>query len=286
MIYPNRRCVAGATTLALAVLLCVMMPPSAHASVNVLSGLTQMHEVALGGEYSGVIVLENLGDVVERVELYQTDYRFTAEGYTYYEEPGTVRRSNAAWIRLGQSVVEIPPKCRISIPYRILIPNDTGLVGTYWSMVMAEMLGSVDEVDIDEPYKKDENAIVLGVKQKFRYGIQIVTNIGVTGKKKVVFSNPALRRIESSGALTLSVDLANAGERLVNPSVWVEVYDKTGTKIGRLEGKNAKIYPDTSVRATVELGALEPGSYRVIIVADNHDEYVAAVRYSLEVPVP
>ncbi len=49
---------------------------------------------------------------------------------------------------------------------------------------MAEMLGSVDEVDIDEPYKKDENAIVLGVKQKFRYGIQIVTNIGVTGKKK------------------------------------------------------------------------------------------------------
>ena len=139
MIYPNRRCVAGATTLALAVLLCVMMPPSAHASVNVLSGLTQMHEVALGGEYSGVIVLENLGDVVERVELYQTDYWFTAEGYTYYEEPGTVRRSNAAWIRLGQSVERFRPN--LLYPHRIPIPNDVSL-SHLLEMVMAEMLAA------------------------------------------------------------------------------------------------------------------------------------------------
>jgi len=82
------------------------------------------------------------------------------------------------------------------------------------------------------------------------------------------------------------VDLANAGERLVNSSVWVEVFDKTGMNIGRFEGKNVKMYPDTSVRATIELGVLEPGSYKVIIVADNHDEYVAAVRYSLEVSAP
>lgn len=286
MIRPNPRCVARATILALAVLLCVMMSPGAHASVNVLSGLTQIHEVALGREYDGVITLENLGDAIERVELYQTDYRFTAEGYTYYEEPGTADRSNASWIRLGQSVVEIPPGSRISVPYRIQVPDDAGLVGTYWSMVMAEMLGSIDEAEPSESSGKDENTIILGVKQRFRYGIQIVTNIGAKGKKRVVFSNPALKRIESSGALALSVDLANAGERLVNPSIWVEVFDKTGMNIGRFEGKNAKMYPDTSVRAAIELGVLEPGSYKVIIVADNHDEYVAAVRYSLEVSAP
>ncbi len=286
MVCPNSRWIVGATTLALAILMCVMMSPSACASVNVLSSLTQTYEVALGEEHNGLIILENLGDTTERVELYQTDYRFTAEGYSYYDQPGSAGRSNASWIRLGQSVVDIPPKSRISIPYRIQVPGDTELVGTYWSMVMAEMSGNVDEDEPAEPLKRDEKTIVLGVKQRFRYGIQIVTNIGATGKKKIVFNNPSLQRIEFPGGFVLSVDLGNVGERLVNPSVWAEVYDRTGASRGRFEGRDAKLYPDTSARVAIELGTLDPGSYRVIGVADNHDEYVAAVRYSLEVSVP
>ena len=78
-----------------------------------------------------------------------------------YEEPGTAGRSNASWIRLGQSIVEIPPGSRISVPYRIQVPDDAGLVGTYWSMVMAEMLGSIDEAEPSESSGKDENTICL-----------------------------------------------------------------------------------------------------------------------------
>lgn len=84
--------------------------------------------------------------------------------------------------------------------------------------------------------------------------------------------------VESSGELALSVDLSNAGERMLTLSVWVEVYDKAGAKLGKFDGRDVRLYPDTSSRSTITLGSLVPGSYRVIVVADNHDEYVAAVR--------
>jgi len=275
----------GAAVLVAAMLIGTSIPGVVSASVNVSSGLTSVHEAALGEQCDGAIVLDNPGQTTERVEIYQTDYRFTADGHAYYDDPGTLPRSNASWIRLGQSTVDIPPRSSVTVPYRIQVPAGKGMVGTYWSMVMVEMAGSIDsEAPIESA--KDEKSIVLGIKQKFRYGIQIVTNIGSTGKKKVAFSNPALQRVESSGELALSVDLANAGERMLTFSVWVEVYDKAGAKLGKFDGRDVKLYPDTSSRATIALGSLAPGSYRVIVVADNHDEYVAAVRYSLEVSAP
>lgn len=276
----------GAAVLVTAMLIGASIPGVISASVSVSSGLTHVHEVALGEQCDGAIVLDNPGQTTERVEIYQTDYRFTADGHSYYDDPGTLPRSNASWIRLGQSTVDIPPGSSVTVPYRIRVPAGKGMVGTYWSMVMVEMAGSIDSEAPIMSSAKDEKSIVLGIKQKFRYGIQIVTNIGGTGKKKLTFSNPSLQRAESSGELALSVDLANAGERMLTPSMWVEVYDKAGAKLGRSDGRDVKLYPDTSSRSTIALGSLAPGSYRVIAVADNHDEYVAAVRYSLEVSAP
>ena len=284
--YSRRISLSVATAIIVATLLIgAAIPSVVSASVNVSSGLTHIHEVALGEQCDGAIVLDNPGQTTERVEIYQTDYHFTADGHAYYDDPATLPRSNASWIRLGQSTVDIPPRSSVTVPYRIQVPAGKGMVGTYWSMVMVEMAGSIDsEAPIESA--KDEKSIVLGIKQKFRYGIQIVTNIGSTGKKKVAFSNPVLQRVEPSGELALSVDLANAGERILTPSVWVEVYDKAGAKLGKFDGRDVKLYPDTSSRSTIALGSLAPGSYRVIVVADNHDEYVAAVRYSLEVSAP
>ena len=71
--------------------------------------------------------------------------------------------------------------------------------------------------------------------------------------------------------------MANACELLVNPSVWVEVYDKSGTKDGLRQERQD--IPRHVCSATIEPARLAR-SYKVIIVATIMT-IRAAVKYSL-----
>src|SRR5882757_988576 len=76
----------------------------------VLGGeLTREYHLEAGGHVEGRLVLSNLSGEASRVRIYQTDYTFTADGKTNYGEPGTLPRSNAAWIELDEHEPELKP---------------------------------------------------------------------------------------------------------------------------------------------------------------------------------
>ncbi|HET7559869.1 MAG TPA: hypothetical protein VFK80_07900 [Limnochordia bacterium] len=267
---------------------------TSSAEVRVVSGLSQHFDVAPGGTYRGTISVLNAGTNAESVLLYQRDYRFAADGGSTYGEPGSQPRSNARWIQLGPSPVLIPPGKRVDIPYRIAVPENpagaakgeagddgraAAFTGTYWSMIMVEAQSGAD-APVGGPLAPKQ--LQLGIQQRLRYGVQVITDFGDSGAPKLVAEQPKLATTPD-GTVSFQVDLHNQGTRWSVPKVWIELYSADGKLQGRFAGSQQRLYPETSVREAIDFGRLKPGVYQAVFIADGGDNAVFGVRYRFDV---
>lgn len=248
-----------------------------EASVSVVGGLSREMTVQIGQTYQGIIFLKNHGEKSQEVKLYQTDYLFFSDGTNIYGEPGELERSNANWLSLSPTRVEVPPGGTVSISYILEVPDNDSLVGTYWSMLMVEPL-----VEMKELPENDQTR--LGIRQVVRYGMQFVTHIGDTGRCELKFpTHPKLLVKKKEGRKVFQLDLENTGQHSLRPEVWVELYNEEGLLIGRFESGRKRIYPGTSVRHSIDLSDVPKGKYDVLVVADNGDDYFpVGAQYTLD----
>ncbi len=250
---------------------------TAAASVSVSGKLTHEKEAQPGETYESLIYISNTGDEAEQVKVYQTDYLFSCDGKYFYDEPGQNSRSNAGWITFGPSRLTISPRGSSIINYSVKVPTDQNLVGTYWSIIMVEVVSKASP----ELTSAHDGQARLGIDQVFRYGVQIVTHIGTTGQRKLKFIDTRL--LKEVGGRVLEVDLENTGERWLKPSLWTELYDTAGTYVGKFEAGTLRIYPGTSVRYKVDLTKVEKGDYKAVVIADCGADDVFGATFSLSV---
>ena len=250
---------------------------AAAAAVSVSGKLTHEKQAAPGEAYESVIYLGNTGEEAEQVKVYQTDYLFSCDGTYNYETPGKNPRSNAGWTTFGPARVTIPPHGTSIINYSVKVPDDPGLAGTYWSIIMVEVLSKQSP----EIAGGHDGQVKLGIDQVFRYGVQIVTHIEDTGQRKLKFLDTRLLR--EDGARVLEVDLENTGERWLRPVLWAELYDTSGTFVGKFDAGTLRIYPGTSVRYKVDLTQVAGGDYKAVVIADCGADDVFGATYSLSV---
>ncbi|MBS3917994.1 MAG: hypothetical protein KG012_03800 [Deltaproteobacteria bacterium] len=246
-----------------------------HAGVSVIGRLSQEKTVRPGEKFEGIIFLKNKGEGPGEAKVYQTDYFFFADGRNIYGEPGEIPRSNAKWISLSPTRITIPPNQTSSVHYTVQIPENPDLKGTYWSMVMVEPMAGASP----EGVEGEKGKIKLGLQTIVRYGVQIVTDIGDTGVRKIRFLDRKL--LSDGGKRFLQINIENTGERWLSPLVWVEIYNEQGQSIGRFESGKFRIYPGCSVRHKIDLTEVPKGKYKALLVADNGDEYVFGARYDL-----
>jgi hypothetical protein len=256
-------------------LLLIALADSSFAGVSVIGGLTQERVLQPGERYEGKITLQNTGENSWQVTVYKTDYLYYADGRNIYGEPGKATRSNADWISVSPPRLTIPPNEQASLYYTIEVPQDPSLIGTYWSMIMIEPTSETGPQILEDKEKK----VKVGIQTKVRYGVQIITNIGDTGARKIQFLDKKL--IKAEGQSILQMDIENTGERWLSPTLWVELYAKDGTNSGRLEGEKIRIFPSCSVRHKVDLTDVPKGKYKALVVLDNGDEYVFGAQYDL-----
>jgi len=245
------------------------------AHISLIGSLTQEATLQPGEKFEGKITLKNTGETSWEVAIYKNDYLFYADGTNIYGEPGSVPRSNAGWLSVSPKRLTIPPDEMVLVYYTLQVPDNPDLIGTYWSMVMIEPTSETGPQILEDKEKK----VKVGIQTKVRYGVQIITNIGDTGARKIQFLNRKL--INQDGKKTLQLDVENTGERWLSPSLWVELYGKDGTNIGRLEGEKMRIFPSCSVRHKVDLTDVPKGEYKALVVLDNGDEYVFGAQYDL-----
>ncbi len=250
--------------------------PSAHAAVAVIGSLTHERVVEPGRTYKGTITVRNLGRAPEDVKIYLTDYRFTADGTVFYDEPaGNQPRSSGKWVTLSRSILSIPPGGSAKVGYSLAVPNDTSLKGTYWCVVMVEGLGP--SVAPGAPIGKGKR-VAMGIRQVFRYAVQIVSHIGDTGERKMQM---VARLTREGQKRLLQIDVANTGERWLRGRLLVQLFRVDGQAAGKFDAGGVRVYPGTSTRRSVDITAVKPGKYRALIIADAGDDDVYGVTYTV-----
>jgi peptidoglycan hydrolase-like protein with peptidoglycan-binding domain len=244
------------------------------AQVGIVGALTHEYTITPGRSYEGSIDIDNSSDTAQEVKAYQSDYFFYADGSTLYGEPGDLPRSNARWMSLSPKQVTIPPKETVTINFIIQVPDDATLTGTYWSLVM------VEPVPLSSPESTSSDAKPgLGVNQVLRYGVQIVTQVGETGTRQLKFSQ--LKLVVENGKRSLLADVENSGERWLKGSFYLDLYDAKGGYVGKFESGQKRMYPQTSVRYSLDLVGVANGSYKALIVVDCGGDDVFGVNVNL-----
>lgn len=255
---------------------CLLAPQVSMAGVSVTSGLTYEKEIKAGETYQGVIQLKNSGKEPQEVKLYQTDYLFFYDGRNIYGEPGKDPRSNADWITFSPNRLTISPQGTAQVNYTVKVPDDEKLAGTYWSMMMIEGISSSSP----EAARQEKDKVTVGISQVIRYGAQMRTQIGDTGTRKLKFLKTKLLKDDKGRILQL--DIENIGERLLRPSLWVDLYDQKGRSIGKFEGGTLGIYPTTSARFRIDLSQVPKGTYKALVVADCGGDDLFGANYTLK----
>jgi len=238
-------------------------------------GSTVVEHVAVPGEsYIGTIVVRNVTQQDQPVRIYQTDYRFFADGRSPFDAPGTTPRSNATWITPTVRALLLPPLGEMTVTYSVKVPATDSLVGTYWSAVMVEGAPT-------EPGRPSGSRPQVGVGAVMRYAIQVATHIRTTGSRKVSYANSRfLVNPDSSKAFEL--DVTNAGQRAYRPALWIEVYDEQGALKLKARQERGLLYPGTSLKQTFQLGSLVPGTYRAVVFTDSGEDVVFASQFTLK----
>ena len=253
----------------------IFLPALIQAKLIIVGDLTHQKETIIGKTYQGTITIQNIGQESEEIKAYQTDYLFFSDGKVIYGDPGETPRSNASWISISPKQITIPAQGLASVNYIIKVPDDESLTGTYWSIIMIEPVPEGSP----ESSRNEENDINLGVRQIFRYGIQMVTHIGDTGTRNLSFIGSRLSK--TNGKRMLELDIENTGERWLRAEVWCEIYDDKGYFSGKFEGSKLRIYPDTSVKFSIDLTSLIPAEYKALVIADCGENDMFGITFNL-----
>ena len=246
------------TLTILGLILGLLIPSFVLAGMNIVGGLTREKVVAPGEIFEEKISIQNTGNYMQDIKIYQTDYRFYCNGKNLYGDPGSDPRSNAQWITLNETRVSIEPKKGTEVYYQVKVPQVDSLEGTYWSMIMVEGL-----LQLNPESFKNAN---VGINTVMRYGIQVVTHIGNSGNRELKFIGAEL--LDNESKKYFQIDIENTGQRWLRPNIWIEVYNQDGNQIGKFNGVPLRTYPGTSVRQKIDLGEIPEGLYKVLVVAD------------------
>jgi hypothetical protein len=260
---------------ALIALTALVVANAASAQIAVVGNTVEERIGTPGESYTGTIVVRNLTQQDQPVRIYQTDYRFFADGTSHFDDPGTTPRSNAKWITPTVRSLLVPPSSEMTVSYTVRVPAGDSLAGTYWSAIMVE--GAPTEAG-----RSSGGRPQVGVGAVMRYAVQVATHIRTTGSRKVEFANTRFVTDTTTQAQMFELEVKNAGERAYRPALWIEVYDASGTLKANARQERGLLYPGTSLKQVFQLGKLAPGTYRAVVFADSGEDAVFASQFTLK----
>lgn len=243
-----------------AALMCAwLFAADVQAGVVPAGDATYVRVAAAGETYRGSLELRNQSNARAVVKLRQTDYSFSADGTTSFGTAGALPRSNAAWLHLDRDQIVIAPQDTARVEYEVRVPDDARLAGTYWSVVMVE----------EAPAAETSGRATTGprLQQNIRYAVQVITELGDSGRSELAFHNARL--VNDAGHRLLDVDVENTGDRWLRTSAWIELHDTRGKLLGRFPGARSRTFPGSSTRGRFDLSAAPPGKYLALLVVDG-----------------
>jgi len=242
------------------------------AAIVVLNGLTHELRVQPGETYRGSITIRNNGKKAKSVRVYQRDYWFNYKGESKHDQPGTLERSNGGWISFNPVLLKLEAKENATIDFEVAVPDNDSLTGTYWSVIMVEGITPPDTSGVKKGIR---------INTAIRYAVQIITNIGNTGKSDIQFLGLELAHENEKNVLHVVIE--NTGERVLRPEMNLELFDESGNSAGIIKSDLRVTFPGTSIMSTLILDGIKPGSYTGVLIADCGEDNLFGSNLSLEI---
>ncbi|MDX8338297.1 hypothetical protein SLH46_03810 [Draconibacterium sp. IB214405] len=241
------------------------------ANIVILNGLTHENSAEAGESYRGGIQVQNSGTEPRSIKVYQKDYWYSFSGESRHDEAGTLARSNAAWIKSSPTLLTLQPDETAMIDFEVTVPGIDTLKGTYWSVIMVEGIEPQDTVA----------SAGMKIHTAIRYAVQVITNIGNTGKRDLQFLGLELTPGENKTQV-LNVAIENTGERILKPELNLEIFNADGESIGVFKAERRKTYPTTSILLKLPLEGVKPGEYAAVLIADCDEDNIFGTNITLE----
>ncbi len=240
--------------------------------IKIPESMTQEFTLIPNEKFKKSIPLINTSDKIAKVKVYQSDYLYYANGENHYLDPGTTLRSNANWIRIYPSYLEIPPHSQAHVTYEGQVPTQDDLAGTFWSLIFIEPQ--------EKPIDLSDSKNMLAINTIVRYGYQIVTHLRKKGKGDLKIVGKTVTKTE--GQYFFNLDVENIGQSLLAPSVVVNIFDMKGKIINQFKQSKRRIYPFCSVRYEIQLFHIETGTYQALVVLDAEENHLFGAQYMLD----
>ena len=241
-------------------------------NIIVLNGLTHENTCEAGQKYRETIEIQNTGGSEKSVKIYLRDYWFSHTGQSKHDPAGTMLRSNASWITHNPELVTLSPNEKTTINFEVATPNSDSLTGTYWSVIMVEGITPPDTTNSNRGVK---------INTAIRYAVQVITNIGNSGKRDLQFLGIELANNQDQNILNIAIE--NTGERILRPEVSLELFDEQGNSLGIFKADHRKTFPGTSITSSIVLEGIKQGNYNAVLVADCDEDHIFGTNFSLEI---
>ena len=242
------------------------------AKVIVLSGLTNVGSANPGQIVEGEVLLQNIGDKEERILIYLNDLVQDCQTATSYAPVGTHPRSSGNWIELNAADRLLAPMEEFSLKYKVKVPEEKNLRGSYWSILMVEIV---------DPIKEDQLDYGIAMDSKIRYGVQLITNVGAEEPSVIEFAGVELN--QKDGGYVLSATAENISEFMVTPTMVLEVYNQDAELVLKTEVPFKKVYPKSCKTFELPIQNLEKGNYDALLVADyGKDLFGTNLEFSID----
>lgn len=268
---------------------------NAFSQIVILGDLVHEKESARGTEYSGTITFKNNYSMPKSIKVFQREYwRICGkQSQKEIEELGRNPRTNANWITFSPSNLTIPPNGISRVNYKVDVPIDSALHGSYFSTIIIEEIAGEEQSGIEAgaptitPKRVESKKTVITTISKINYVFLIVTHIENTGSVLFNVTNTKLFRSNDNHRI-LGFDLENNGERLMRPSVWVELFDaSSGLKISnnnkeKYFGLLKNIPPGGCANQEIDLGIIPVGNYKAVIMVDAGGDNIWGTQYNFK----
>lgn len=247
----------------LTLVLIASLGSSAFASVTIINGLTHMYNGNSGDVIEGEVVLINGSDIEQRVKFSINEAIFSCGANRIFTEKNPHLQSSSEWIDSGITERLLLPRERYVHKFKIRIPKDQSLKGSFWSVMM---------VYVERPIKEEMLNNSIGLNTKIRYAVGLLTNVNGYDQPNLDFEQVQLE--DKTGKKALGIKMKNDGAFIEGVKLSLEVYDANGNKVKVLETDRNLVFPGVCKDYIIDISDLPKGEYQCLLLAEARKEYV------------
>ncbi len=222
-----------------------------------------------GQELTQQVTLTNTGTTGLSFKTSLMDWGRDSVGEKQYYPAGSLALSNAKWLEVTPSVVEIPPGSKQQVTVTMHVPADLPANAVTHSMLF------LTQINEQANAKTSATHAAIGVIVKLEFGVHIYYTSPLTSKKDLdflAFYNDGVKAAGATQVHRVAVKVKNRGEVMTDGFISFEVTNKTTGDEFKIPAKAISMLPNDEQVIYVDLPITLTGHYLLVALLDAGDE--------------